>query len=153
MHKKLFCSLGLFAVISLVTGCAQLPGLNRSPQVAAPEPAAVTQTEVTDLSRRVLALENWEVRRTIAQEYAANLGRSSVVAQVAPKSLACVRLPKALTQSLHYADFRYLMEAAYTTSCLYEVDKLAEAQAASKPASLPKPPPVGKRAPKSIPKK
>lgn len=156
MHKKQFYSLGLLALIGLTAGCAQLPGLNRSPRVAAPEPAAVTQTsEITDLSRRVTELENLEVRRNLAQDDAAKIGRSSAVTQAPPKSLACVKVPPALKQSAHYTDYARLMEAVYTTSCLYEVDRLAEAQATmNKPVSSPvQLPPAAKSVPKSVPKK
>lgn len=147
MYNRRFCSLGLLALISLMTACAQLPGFTRATQ----EPAAVTQTsEVTELSRRVTALENWEVRRNLAQDHAANIGRSAAVAQSAPKSLACVKVPMALKQSAHYTDFGRLMEAVYTTACLYEVDRLAKAQATTnKPVSLPtQSPPAAKAAPK-----
>ncbi len=152
MHKKRVYSLGLLAVISLVTGCAQLPGLNRSPQVAtAPEPAAVTKTsEVTDLSRRVTTLENLEVRRNLAQDDAGKIGRSAAVTQAPPKSLACVKVPPALKQSAHYTDFARLMEAVYTTSCLYEVDRLAETQAVT---NKPVPPVQSPPAVKAVPKK
>lgn len=152
MHKKQFCSLGLLVLIGLTAGCAQLPGLNRSPQVAAPEPAAITQTpEVTDLSRRVTELENLEVRRNLAQDDAAKIGRSSAVTQAPPKSLACVKVPPALKQSGHYEHFGRLMEAVYTASCLYEVDRLAEAQAATN--KLISPPVQPPSAAKSVSKK
>ena len=145
MHGKRSFSLGLMVLLVMImAGCAQLPGSIQS-RPATPEPAA-TPPEVIDLSRRVLALENWEIRRNLAQDNAAKVGRSAAATQVAPKSLACVRIPMALKRTLDYAEFRHSMEMTYTASCLYEVDRLAETQAATSRPDVP-PPPAAKKVP------
>ncbi len=140
VHRKRSFSFGLMLLVMIMAGCAQLPGSSQ-PRPAAPESTA-TPSEVIELSRRVTALENWEIRRNLAQDNATRVGRNAAATQVAPKSLACVRIPIALKQSLHYADFGRLMEVVYTASCLYEVDRLAETQAANTVKPVPPQPPL-----------
>lgn len=146
VHRNRSFSLGLMLLVMIMAGCAQLPGSSQS-RPATPEPTA-TPSEVIELSRRVTALENWEIRRNLAQDNAAKVGRSAAATQVAPKSLACVRIPMALKRTLDYAEFRHSMEMTYTASCLYEVDRLAETQAANTIKPVPPQPPL---TPKKVP--
>jgi uncharacterized small protein (DUF1192 family) len=142
-----FFFLGLVALVSVMAGCAhQIPRSSPSSQ-GAPE-AVATREEVLELSRRVTTLENWEIRRNLAQDDAAKIGRSAAIAQAPPKSLACVRMPTMLKQSTHYGDFGRLMETVYTSSCLYEVERLVEVQATTSKPVAPIQSPPSKTPPK-----
>lgn len=141
MQIKPFLSLALVALTSLLGACGSLPGSQARPTTqAATTHDRVSSAQVHDLDQRLLAIEMSNRRRQLAERDAYQAGREAASAQTPPKSLACVRLPWAITQSVYYKDFSHVMESVYTTSCLYAVDEWdTEQKARAKPPVPAKP--------------
>lgn len=124
MKIKPFLSVVLVAVTGLLGACSTLgtQGKSSSPAVNQLDRSLVSE-ELNDLNQRLSVIEINNRRRFLAERDAYQAGRNAASAQTPPKSLACVRLPKEITQSVYYTDFSFTMGSVYTTSCLYAVDE------------------------------